>query len=110
MAVFPNIELSKKTTKEAIRASDRSNMDNGAINSRPKYTLPRYRFKLVFEAITTTEYDELEAFFLENSGSFFTFIYPRDGLPYTLTFEQDSIKPDYINNARVNTEIVAISK
>lgn len=110
MAVFPSIELSKKTTKEAIRASDRSSLDNGAVTSRPKYTMPRYRFKLVFEAITTEEYDELEEFFLANSGTFFTFTYPRDGLTYTLTFEQDSIKPDYINNARINTEITAISK
>lgn len=77
--------------------------------TRKRTTRSRSHFSLKYDAITRDEYAILEAFFLENQGTMFSYTYPLEPLKtYTVMFDIDKIEATDINPNRCNTSVELI--
>lgn len=106
---YPTISISEKSKKVTILEAIRTESEGGYGRTRAKYTKPRYQFDLDYIAINATNYTTIEAYFLANQGSTFTFVYPRDSQSYTVMFNQDNISCDYISPDKVNCKVSLIT-
>ena len=106
---YPTIQLSEKTKKILIKEAIRSESEGGYGRTRAKYTKPRYQFDLDYIAISESDFETIESYFLSNQGMTFSFVYPRDSQTYTCMFNQDSIGAEYISSDKVNCKVSLIS-
>lgn len=106
---YPTIQLSEKTKKTLIKEAIRTESEGGYGRTRSKYTKPRYQFDLDYIAISESDFETIEAYFLSNQGLTFNFVYPRDAQTYVCMFNQDSISAEYISSDKVNCKVSLIS-
>ena len=75
------------------------------VQSRKKATRNRKRWQLSWSAMTETDYQLLQAFFVANQGASFTWTHPTSGTNYTCIFSGDSIKSKiYTTNLRTDVQ------
>lgn len=77
-----------------------SDFDSGKEQRRQKWTSPRHRFHLVYNAITKTQADLMVAEFDTNKGAYTSFSWtnPADTNSYTVRFVEDSLMQEFITS------------
>ena len=96
MYTFPDIKPTKAVFS-LVKPAYRSEFEAGYVQTRPKYTRPRYRIQLIFDILTETEKQQIEDFFKENQGSSFIWHDGETNTDYTVIFADDNLdfKHDY---------------
>lgn len=109
MAVFPTSPTPRVNSTRAKRLpSIRTESEGGYGQTRKQFTKMRPRYKLNFDNISHAEYNTLEAFFLANQGTIFTFTHPIELVSYDVMFNQDEIEANDFEYGRCNTSIELI--
>ena len=109
MAVFPSTPLPRVNSTRAKRLpSIRTESEGGYGQTRKQFTKMRPMYKLNFDNISTAEYLTLEAFFLANQGTIFTYTHPIEGIAYDVMFNQDEISATDTDFQRCSTSIELI--
>ena len=89
-----------------------STFDSGKEQRRQKWTNPRRRFHLVYNAITKTVADLIRAEFENNKGAYTSFSWtnPFDSQSYTVRFAEDGFKQEFLTHAvcRVEVEFIQV--
>lgn len=106
---YPTIKPDQETSKELIFEAIRTESEGGYGRTRAKYTKPRYQFDLVYKAISQTDYQTLEDYFLANQGKTFDYIYPRDAQTYTCMFNQDKFGGQHVAYDKLNCKVSLIT-
>lgn len=77
-----------------------TDFDSGKEQRRQKWTSPRRRFHLVYNAITKTQADLMRAEFESNKGAYTSISWtnPFDSTSYTVRFDSDSFKQEFITS------------
>lgn len=77
-----------------------STFDSGKEQRRQKWTSPRRRFHLVYNALDKTTADLIRAEFETAKGAYTSFSWanPADSSSYTVRFDTDSFKQDFISH------------
>lgn len=86
----PQYPINEKTYLPAVRTEKDSNY----MQMRKKWTKAKKTFTLKWDesvALTEADYAILEAFFIANQGSPFTWTHPTTSVTYTVTFYQDEL-------------------
>ena len=75
-----------------------STFESGKEQWRQKWSVPRRRFHLVWNAISKSDADAIRAFFEARKGAYesFTFQNPADSISYTVRFIEDSLTQEFI--------------
>jgi len=101
----PRFQSVRGKSLPALRTESEANYGN----TRKRSTRSRAYFQLKYDAITHEEFSTLEAFFLANQGSKFSFVYPLEPLTtYTVMFNMDKIEATDINPNRCTTSVELI--
>ena len=109
MAVFPTTPLPRVNSTRAKRLpSIRTESEGGYGRTRKQFNKMRPMYKLNFDNISTAEYLTIEAFFLANQGTIFTYTHPIEGVEYDVMFNQDEISATDIDFERCSTSIELI--
>lgn len=80
LKVSPSSTKSLKTDRQLDRAS------NGTLRGRVFYTAPKSSFSVEHEAMSTTDRDSFQTFYNTNMNLSFSFVWPQDGVTYTVMF------------------------
>jgi len=75
-----------------------STFESGKEQRRQKWTAPRRRFHLVWNAISKSDADAIRAFFEARKGAYESFTYHNipDNTDYTVRFVEDSLVQEFI--------------
>ena len=96
MATWPNIETPNLPLEEVGRLSTvRSPYEAGYVNTRPRWTRARRSFVLTWNALSSSGFSTLRAFFEETvrgGGDSFTWTHPVTSTSYTVRFAQDELR------------------
>lgn len=107
MATFPtNIIPQLGTKDDTYLPVIRVESERGYPKTRRLNTKSRFKSELMFNAITLTEFNTLETFFIANQGIPFTYIHPITAVSYDCTFMQDSLTKRFITPDIVSTKIM----
>jgi hypothetical protein len=90
-APMPRIGSSEQTSVNIAKTSFEANY----LQVRRTSSRSRRAFDLNYDAITLSEYELLESFFLANVGNVFTFTHPISNIEYTVTFKEGTISKKY---------------
>ena len=90
MATFPDITApSYGLEEETYRPQIRTEFENGAVQSRPRFTGTKKRWpNLSWAVLEESEFQTLEAFFIANQGLTFTWTHPVTSAVYTCRFSK----------------------
>ncbi len=104
MATFPTIALPSSIENETWKAQIKSGFENGAMQSRARFTSGKEKFRLSWIRMTKSDFAILKTFFLANIGNSFSWNDADMGETYTVIFSQDKIigrrsprAPGYLN-------------
>ncbi|MCE5306376.1 MAG: hypothetical protein LLG20_01925 [Acidobacteriales bacterium] len=98
----PDFPLEEERSFPVIR----SEFDNGAVQTRLRFSKKRLIATLRWEAMTETDYGTLETFFDANQGLTFTWTHPVTSASYTVRFRDDSLKSSAISYTRRQVTVV----
>jgi hypothetical protein len=84
----PDYPLDEETDFPAVRTQ----FENGATQSRPKFTRGRDAFTLRWTALAAAHLATLKAFFLANQGAAFSWTHPQTAASHTVRFRDDTFK------------------
>jgi hypothetical protein len=98
MADFPFISVKgDKTSDHKLfkqvrnRPQVRTPFEDGAVQSRGKVTLSRWKFQVGGDLMTTVQMDTLTDFFDDNQGETFNFVHPIRGTSHVVRFSEDEL-------------------
>jgi len=95
---FPSIAAPTYTTGgEVYRPQIRTEFEGNYVQSRPRSTRATRRWTLVWNAMTEADYGTLDAFFITNIGTTFSWTEPVTSNSYTVRFSGDSLKWQHVN-------------
>jgi hypothetical protein len=107
MNTFPNLNIEATSFKEeSIKPVLKSSYDGGYEIQRLKYSRTIRKFTFTLKALSATEADTVSAFFEANQGVEFIFVHPVTSVNYTVRFDMDSLKFDYISPLYKSTNII----
>ena len=107
MANFPTAPCPRVGTKETtVIPIVKSESEGNYTKVRRVATRSRKKFELKYNALTLSEFQILETFFIDNQGSSFTFTHPSTAVEYECIFNQSELKKDFTDTKIVNTDIV----
>ena len=108
MATFPTLSLgtSINFSKERIKPIVKTKFEGNYAQTRPKYTRTMSKFKISYNALTTTDVSTMETFFDANSGGEFTWTDPSTTTDYTVRFSEETIGFKHIGNDLYSLDLV----
>jgi len=80
------------TGGEVYRPQVRTEFEGNYVQSRPRSTRATRRWTLVWNAMTEANFSTLDAFFIANAGTTFSWTEPVTSTSYTVRFSEDSLK------------------
>ena len=106
---FPTVAGLNYPLKEStFYPKNRTEFENGAVQSRPRFTRAKRKFALKWDKLPLEEKNILEAFFIETGGGEFLWVHPLTGKEYTCLFSDDAFPADLVEldfyNVTVNIE------
>lgn len=100
MAVWPAALPSPSLgmSEEIYLPQLKSEFEANYIQSRPRATREIRRWNLKWNAMSESNYQTLETFFIANQGSSFTWPHPVTATNYSVRFSDDNIKSSFNNS------------
>lgn len=101
LRISPSSERALKADRELERAT------NGALRGRMFYTSPKSVFQVEHDSLTSAEQTTFDAFYAANMNISFSFVWPQDGVTYTVLFgsREPSYKPMGANRVSITFEV-----
>lgn len=91
-ASFPSQNPSYPMEMSYVKTKLVSQMEDGVTQVRPKFTKGRRTFKLQWNALPETQYQDFEDYFEANQGKTFSWTDPFTTTSYTVYFVDDELK------------------
>ena len=109
MAVFPSTPIPRYGSNRGKKLNSiRTESEAGYGQTRRQFTKHRVMYELSYDNITNAEYNILEAFFLANQGTIFTFTHPKEASAVDVMFAHDEITANDTDIGRCTTKISLI--
>ena len=89
--MWPDIQLPLYITETTIDPTISSEMEDGIVVTRPRYTRIRRRWELSWQNMVGADYQTLRAFYVQQRGGSmsFTWTHPTENATYTVRFVGD---------------------
>jgi hypothetical protein len=93
-------------TDEVNYPQIRTEFESGTVQSRPRWTRARRTFTLRWGAMTEAHYALLEAAFVADQGTTFSWTNPASSVTYTVRYKGDSLKGAVTMPGRRQVELI----
>jgi len=95
---WPSIAQPTYTTGgETYLPQIRTEFEGGYVHSRPRCTRATRRWTLVWKAMTNSDFATLEAAFIADMGTTFSWTEPVTSTVYTVRYSEGSLKWQHVN-------------
>lgn len=106
MAVFPTLPGIKRNIERNVNKPEiKSKFEGNYAQTRPVYTRANYDFKIEFVAISISEVDVLEEFFIAHKGGSFDWVNPQDNKTYLVRFVDEKLSSKMIKKEKYTVSI-----
>ena len=108
MATFPTLsqKASINFSKERIKPIVKTKFEGNYAQTRPKYTRTMSKFKIAYNALTTTDVSTMETFFDANSGGEFNWTDPSTSTVFVVRFSSETLTFKHIGKDLYSLELV----
>lgn len=97
----PNYPLSEEVSYPQVKTE----FESGTVQSRPKWTRERRKFTLQWSAMTEAHWALLEAAFIADQGTSFSWTNPASSVVYTVRYSEDSLKSSVTQPGRRSVQV-----
>lgn len=89
--MWPNIQLPLSITETTLDPTISSEMEDGIVVTRPRYTRIRRRWELNWQNLIAVDYQTLRAFYYTQKGGAlsFSWTHPTERVTFTVRFSGD---------------------
>ncbi len=95
---FPSVDNPSGITEITHKAQLKSSFENGAVQSRTRATSAKKRWQLIWELITSSDYQSLQTHLETEMGNTFAWTHPvNGGDPYTVRYSDDELSADFVS-------------
>jgi hypothetical protein len=91
--------------EEVFKPQIRTEFESGHVQSRVRATVGKRRFSLRWTSMPSGDYASLDAAFLADQGTTFSWSHPLTGTAYTVRYSKDQIKSSILPNGRRRVEV-----
>lgn len=107
MVNFPTLPgVRRNIERNLAKPEIKSKFEGNYAQTRPIFTRATYDFRIEYAALTITQIEVLEQFFIDNKGGPFNWLNPQDSKTYVVRFVEDKLSSKQITKELYTVSIL----